>query len=107
MANPGVNRAITKDGGTYNKLQRPDNYLMPTTSNLPSLVAGGTIPPPSSKRKRADDVVPGVKRARPEGGSATGNRDYGMRAMLPAAEDEEQISDDSTSEALAYLRSVR
>ncbi|KAF1841434.1 uncharacterized protein K460DRAFT_318378 [Cucurbitaria berberidis CBS 394.84] len=112
MASPGVNLAVTKDGGVYNKLQRPDNYLVPTTARLPPLAAAVPPTPYTSKRKRGQDDVPGGKRARAEDKfaqtkSGSTGRECGMRTMLPGANEEEQLSDDSTSEALAYLRSVR
>jgi hypothetical protein len=124
MAGSGVNLATTKDGGSYNKLQRPTNYL-----------TSGAIPPPknalkpeaqnptnASKRKREHaDTDPKQKRTRTEQNappkpgprpSAANNEqsrdtESGMRAMLPGLDDHEYSSDDGTSEALAYLRNVR
>lgn len=103
MADAGVNLAITRDGGTYNKLQRPDNYLMGATAQLPPLPALNA-PQNSSKRKRDQEVAPDIKRARNE--NKKNEEDLGMRTMLPSLDDEEH-SDDATNEALAYLRSVR
>ena len=115
MSNLGVNLAVTKDGETYNKLQRPDGYLI-STQPPP------TSPPPASpttysgKRKCAQEEVPEVKRARIERNTAHSKRrprvldsyqEYGTRTVLPGLDGEEQLSDESTSEALAYLHSVR
>ena len=33
MAGPRTNLAVTKDGGTYNKLQRPDNLFDELTAS--------------------------------------------------------------------------
>ncbi len=67
----------------------------------------------STKRKREQDAASDGKRLRvdkktglPSGGGFM--RESGMRAMLPGLDnDEGQLSDSSTNEALAYLRSVR
>jgi hypothetical protein len=115
MSTVGVNLAVTKDGETYNKLQRPDGYL--TSTQPPS------IPPPTAspaahggKRKCAQEEVPDVKRARIERSAAQSKKrpraidsyqEYGTRTVLPGLDGEEQSSDESTSEALAYLHSVR
>ncbi|CAO2657671.1 Nn.00g037970.m01.CDS01 [Neocucurbitaria sp. VM-36] len=113
MASSGFNLAVTKDGGAYNKLQRPDDYLLPTTvSHLPPL--GAVVPPTaySGKRKRGQDAAPGSKRARADASFArtiagATVKECGMRPMLPGGNEDEQLSDDSTNEALAYLRGVR
>jgi hypothetical protein len=110
MAGSGVNLAITKDGGSYNKLQRPQDYLTANTAFPPpkdvSLVdvAGPTINP---KRKREQtDGTSKSKRKRQE--QETVQTDLcGMRTTLPGLDDEDFASDDSTSNAIAYLRSVR
>ena len=115
MSTLGVNLAITKDGATYNKLQRPNGYLTSTQpSSIPSLTASPAVT--SGKRKFAQEQVPEVKRARIEHNTAhskKGSRvldsyqEYGTRTVLPGLDGEEQLSDESTSEALAYLHSVR
>lgn len=108
MATPGMNFAVTKDGGVYNKLQRPDDYLVPTASRLPPLAA----PPYSGKRKRGGQGDTPKKCARTDAIFVRTNigatdKGCGMRTGLPGGSEEEQLSDDSTSEALAYIRSVR
>ncbi|OAL57037.1 hypothetical protein IQ07DRAFT_675140 [Pyrenochaeta sp. DS3sAY3a] len=105
MATSGANLAVTKDGGAYNKLRRPDDYLMGTTAPLPPPLPAARGPEKSSKRKWEQEVTPDVKRPRPE--NKKYGEDTGMRTMLPSFEDEGQSSDESTKEALAYLRSVR
>jgi len=113
------NLAVTKDGQAYNKLQRPDNYLDPATPLPPSLPAATPPTTHSSKRKLGKDATPGNKRFKANGdraypaydrtrlGASGPPNDCGMRTMLPGLDDEEQLSDDSMNEALAYLRGVR
>lgn len=115
MAGPGVNLAITKDGGTYNKLQRPQDYLMsaitaPPPKKLP--IADTTSSTSAGKRKREHaNLTSKHKRTRMEHDSTSKERtrviDCGMRTILPGLDDEEHSSDDSIGEALAYLRNVR
>jgi hypothetical protein len=120
MAGPRTNLAVTKDGGTYNKLQRPENFL-----------DGSAALNQANERKRERAAVD-----RPAAGPASGNKrakthhtgsvanasqssndkhqrhnagpisECGMRMTLPIDEEEEH-SDESMGEALAYLRSVR
>jgi hypothetical protein len=122
---PGVNLATTKDGGTYNKLQRPLDYLMSPTAPPPP-------PPPkntpladttcASKRKLEHaNFAPTSKRTRTgedstrvrslQSGIASKEQsrvlDCGMKTTLPGLDDERYSSDEETSEALAYLRNVR
>ncbi|KAF1947240.1 hypothetical protein EJ02DRAFT_449831 [Clathrospora elynae] len=120
MATLGVNLAVTKDGETYNKLKRPDDYLLSPSPHPPHLAVASPSAFHSGKRKREQDGAAGSKRARAERNS-TGHsagskgrfpssdpaREYGMRTMLPGLDAEDQLSDDSTSEAVAYLHSVR
>ena len=115
MSNLGVNLAVTKDGETYNKLQRPDGYLI-STQPLPTSPPAASPTTYSGKRKCAQEEVPEVKRARIERNTAHSKRrprvldsyqEYGTRTVLPGLDGEEQLSDESTSEALAYLHSVR
>jgi hypothetical protein len=110
---PGINLATTKDGGTYNKLQRPEDYLMPATAPPP-------LPPPkntplsdtayTSKRK-LEHANFSAARKRTKVGAASKEQcrdvDYGMKTTLPGLDDEQYSSDEGTSEALAYLRDVR
>jgi hypothetical protein len=110
MLGPGSNRAVTKDGGAYNKLQRPQNYMMPS-SHPPTPKATPPTKPLSetsaSKRKR--DQVNGAskhKRARVEQ-DGEDDTHHGMRSLLPGLDDEGHTSDEGISEALAYLRNVR
>jgi hypothetical protein len=115
MSTLGVNLAVTKDGEAYNKLQRPDGYLI---STQPAPTKPPTAPPTAhgAKRKCAQEDVPEVKRARIERNTAHSKKrpraldsyqEYGTRTVLPGLDGEEQSSDESTSEALAYLHSVR
>lgn len=120
MAGPRANLAVTKDGETYNKLQRPDDFL-DRSAGFDQI----------NDRKRERAAVD-----RPNAGPASGNKrakthhtisatnflqssndkhqyrgvgpvsECGMRMTLPVDE-EDQHSDDSMGEALAYLRSVR
>ncbi|RYN81553.1 hypothetical protein AA0117_g1884 [Alternaria alternata] len=115
MSNLGVNLAVTKDGETYNKLQRPDGYLI-STQPPPTSPPAASPTTYSGKRKCAQEEVPEVKRARIERNTAHSKRrprvldsyqEYGTRTVLPGLDGEEQLSDESTSEALAYLHSVR
>lgn len=112
MASSGLNSAVTKDGEVYNKLQRPDDYLDAATCRPPPLATANPPAPYSSKRKRGQVAASGRKRTRAgvifvrtNAGHTT--EEGGMRTVLSAGSEEEQLSDDSTSEALAYLRSVR
>ncbi|KAH7078550.1 hypothetical protein FB567DRAFT_572061 [Paraphoma chrysanthemicola] len=110
MAGSGVNLAVTKDGGSYNKLQRPQDYLT-ASAPVPPLEDALPVETPEStsqfKRKRE-----------PTDGSSTSKRkrqvqdtsqldSCGMRTTLPGLDDEDFASDDSTNDAMAYLRSVR
>jgi hypothetical protein len=125
MAGSGVNLATTRDGGSYNKLQRPENYLMSSI----------TVPPPAkaqltdalssthaSKRKREQDSdisrnqrvrlgKDAAEMEKPRPGNTNKERqrgtDCGMRTMLPGLDDEGNSSDEGIGEALAYLRDVR
>jgi hypothetical protein len=120
MAASRVNLAVTKDGEAYNKLQRPDDYLIsvppdqrPSTTASPSTLHTG-------KRKCDQNDEPGSKRARAErnitqklthnkGRSRTQDSasELDARTVLPVLDGEGQLSDDDTNEAQAYLRSVR
>lgn len=124
MAGSGVNLATTKDGGTYNKLQRPQDYLMATT-NLPPRKSAPRASASSltfaGKRKHdpADNTFK-HKRARPEeeeqgaddfsDWAASNKRSRrtqnGILLELPGLEGD-CSSDDGIGEALAYLRDVR
>lgn len=120
MAGPRANLAVTKDGETYNKLQRPENYLN-----------GTAISSKADERKRelaaVDDptteTISKNKRAKTTHVAATASNfsrsndkhpyrnntqiaDYGMRSTLPIDDEAAEHSDDSL-EAFAYLRSVR
>lgn len=112
MAGAGVNLAITKDGGAYNKLQRPDDYLITSGPQRPPLLAVERPPENANKRKREQDAPLRNKRSKQSlGYSHDGNGqpalDFGQKMGLPSGGDEDEFSDDSTSAALAYLRSVR
>jgi hypothetical protein len=123
MAGSGVNFAITKDGGAYNKLQRPQDYLMTATALPPPKNAthgGAPSQTSTSKRKHenADNTLK-HKRSRPKREEAenvdsrpgTANKSsrrtkFGIQVELPGL-DGDCSSDDDIGEALAYLRSVR
>ncbi|KAH7381668.1 hypothetical protein BKA66DRAFT_570794 [Pyrenochaeta sp. MPI-SDFR-AT-0127] len=112
MATTNLNFAVTKDGETYNKLQRPDDYLTSPTSHPPPRIATTFLPGHQNKRKRGQNDASGNKRMKEEHNLSRPNnggpvRECGMRAMLPGVDDDEQHSDNSTNEAIAYLRSVR
>jgi hypothetical protein len=134
MSRSGINMAVTKDGGTYNKLRRPDDFLAATTTR-PSPVEELDSPSVSTgdlnKRKLEQAEIsdseyedePEAKRQK-DGqvfkASLTSQkplatdprrikrpvRDCGMQSMFPGMDDEDS-SDEGTKEALAYLRSVR
>ncbi|KAF2034423.1 hypothetical protein EK21DRAFT_56417 [Setomelanomma holmii] len=110
MVGPGVNLAITKDGGTYNKLQRPPDYLtarsVPSPPNIVSSAdTGNSIPLHKRKRELASTAFKSKRTKRDQDLVQTDA--CGMRAMLPGLDDEDLSSDDSTGHAIAYLRSVR
>ncbi|KAF2820009.1 hypothetical protein CC86DRAFT_471661 [Ophiobolus disseminans] len=118
MVGPGINLATTKDGEMYNKLQRPSQtYLASTAPPLPPTkpLAASLSPSTTTKRKREClDTSLGHKRSRLEERKAgmdvnriLRGKDCGMQTTLPSLDDEEHSSDDSTCEAMAYLRSVR
>ncbi|KAF2625943.1 hypothetical protein BU25DRAFT_412188 [Macroventuria anomochaeta] len=119
MAGSRANLAVTKDGETYNKLQRPDNFLeksaVLTQANerkRERAAVDGPIAGPASGNKRAkthhtDSTVNILQSSsdKHQHRSAGPVSECGMRMTLPI--DEDQHSDDSLGEALAYLRSVR
>lgn len=121
MAGPRANLAVTKDGGTYNKLQRPDDLFDESTAMRKTnerkrdrAAVDRSIVGPASGNKRAKAQHSGPAPAAPQ--SSSDSRQYrsaapvgecGMRMTLPIDEEEAQYSDDSMGEALAYLRSVR
>ncbi|KAF7444753.1 hypothetical protein A1F99_113060 [Pyrenophora tritici-repentis] len=116
MANSGVNLAVTKDGETYNKLQRPSDYLTSTQSTPPPLGAVSSSAVTNSKRKRDQNDESGNKRLRNDGSvqnykgrsrASQAYQEHGIQTVLPGLDGEEQLSDESTGEALAYLQSVR
>lgn len=114
MSTSGVNLAITKDGETYNKLSRPDDYLASTQLPPPS---GSAVPAISgSKRKHEHESASETKRAKTglnasrskvRGRANDEFREPGVRSVLPGLEGEEHLTDESIDEAVAYLRSVR
>lgn len=119
MAGPRSNLAVTKDGETYNKLQRPDDFLHKTAATNQAnerkrerAVGDGVVASPGSSNKRTKthhtdsrdkELQPSEDRRQHR--SAGTVSECGMRTTLPI--DEEEHSDDFTEEALAYLRSVR
>ncbi|KAF1913571.1 hypothetical protein BDU57DRAFT_479894 [Ampelomyces quisqualis] len=124
MTGAGVNLATTKDGGSYNKLQRPTDYLMPGAVPPPKNALSPEAPNPTNpskrkreqadpaseqKRSRTEQKTPKQHDSRPSATNKEQSRDTesGMRTMLPGLDDHEYSSDDGTSEALTYLRNVR
>ncbi|KAH8698069.1 hypothetical protein GQ44DRAFT_779267 [Phaeosphaeriaceae sp. PMI808] len=100
MTGRGINLAVTKDGGAYNKLQRPHNYLSSATNpplapkNIPRTEA---LP---AKRKHEHTAAISIyKRHKLE-------QEPGMRPVL-GCDIEGHSSDGSIDEALTYLRDVR
>lgn len=121
MAGPRANLAVTKDGETYNKLQRPNDFLDQSAASkqanerkrergaLDTPVAG---PLTGNKRAKTQHVGLTVKAPqssddRHQHRSSGPIAECGMRTTLPIDEEEAQYSDDSLGDALAYLRSVR
>jgi hypothetical protein len=126
----GVNQAITENGEKYNKLARPDSFLASLAVKVSTKEDASAASPQllgSTKRTldEADidhetrDETPISKRSRIQNTKRSSSNtkkgsnkhqpvtdDYGMHSMFPGMIDENG-SDDETSEALAYLRSVR
>jgi hypothetical protein len=129
-----VNATITSHGARYNKLKRPDDFLTATT--LANEGTESNFTPPTATIKRTlddadlsddeDDVIEELhKRPRLQNfqgnarkqntgngqGRSKGHRpttgENGMQSMFPGMIDDGNISDESTNEALAYLRGVR
>ncbi|EMD65332.1 hypothetical protein COCSADRAFT_35389 [Bipolaris sorokiniana ND90Pr] len=116
MAASGVNLAVTKDGESYNKLSRPDDYLISTQPPPPSASAVPALAIPGSKRKHEQENASETKRAKTDRnnsrakGKSRANeqfRELGVRSVLPGLGGEEHLTDESIDEAVAYLRSVR
>lgn len=116
MAGPRVNLAVTKDGETYNKLQRPGDFLEKSAALVPmnERKREHTTASPASCNKRSktqhlDSIANSSQSSsdKHQYRSACPISECGMRMTLPIDEVDEEYSDDSTGEALAYLRSVR
>ena len=120
MAGPRTNLAVTKDGGTYNKLQRPDNLFDELTASEANerkrerAAVDAPIVVPRLENKRAKTQHSGsisaalsVSNDSPQYRSGAPVGECGMRMTFPIDEEDLQDSDDSLGEALAYLRSVR
>jgi hypothetical protein len=110
MAGPGVNLAVTKDGGSYNKLQRPQDYLTVTTPAPPLEDALPVEAPESTsqvKRKREPTDSSFTSKRKRQEQDMSQTDPCGMRTTLPGLDDDDFASDDSTNDAMAYLRSVR
>lgn len=126
MPHTGVNLAVTEDGAAYNKLRRPDDYLESLTAeHMPKR----ELPPAKRKLEAVaadlhDNAEPSTKRPREEsaprvaanpGRLARDSRrverpvkENGMQTMFPGLDDDSASdADDTTRDALAYLRSVR
>ncbi|KAF2438710.1 hypothetical protein P171DRAFT_525835 [Karstenula rhodostoma CBS 690.94] len=128
MPQPGANLAVTEDGAAYNKLRRPDDYLEsltaqhPPKSELPpakrkfEAVAAADLDgdeEPTTKRSREENAprataIPGRALARDTRHVERPAKENGMQTMFPGLDDDSASdADDTTREALAYLRSVR
>lgn len=121
MAGPRTNLAVTKDGGTYNKLQRPNNLfddeLTASKANerkreRAAVDAPTSVPRLDNKRAKIQHSGPktaafSVSNDSPKYRSGAPVGECGMRMTFPIDEEDAQDSDDSLGEALAYLRSVR
>ncbi|EUC28136.1 hypothetical protein COCCADRAFT_109955 [Bipolaris zeicola 26-R-13] len=116
MAASGANLAVTKDGETYNKLSRPDDYLISAQPPPPSASGVPALAIPGSKRKHEQENASDTKRAKTDRNNSRAKgklrtneqfREPGVRSVLPGLEGEEHLTDESIDEAVAYLRSVR
>lgn len=122
MAGSRTNLAVTKDGETYNKLQRPNDFLGRSAAavqanerkrehgELGADLSGPFLGSKRAKTKRVGHTLNSAQssddRSQYRGGGPIA--ECGMRTTLPLDADEEaQYSDDSLGEAMAYLRSVR
>lgn len=123
MAGPRTNLAVTKDGETYNKLQRPTDFLDRSAAamqanerkrehgeldaDLPGSFTGSKRAKTQHTGQASNAAQSFDDRSQYRGGGPIA--ECGMRTTLPidAEEEEAQYSDDSLGEALAYLRSVR
>lgn len=127
MSQPGGNLAVTEDGAAYNKLRRPDDYLESLTARPPPK---SELPPAKRKFEAVatanfeDDQEPHSKRSREQNAPSTATisgralsdarramraeKENGMQTMFPGLDDDSASDvDDTTRDALAYLRSVR
>jgi hypothetical protein len=105
-----LNLAVTKDGESYNKLRRPDDYLMSTPHNVSPSTTASSPTIHTGKRKGEQDMEfvnkrPKTGRKRPR--KPESSWDTGMETVLPGLYGEVQATDESMSEAIAYLQSVR
>ncbi|KAF2476309.1 uncharacterized protein BDR25DRAFT_339367 [Lindgomyces ingoldianus] len=116
MSWSGVNMATTQGGEKYNKLARPDYYVASLSRKRPESETrhepSDDEPPPkrsrqnNSSRKENDSPRRSPGSVKSSEVHAPIDADCGMRYGFPGL-DESDVSDDSTNEALAYLRSVR
>jgi hypothetical protein len=105
-----LNLAVTKDGDSYNKLRRPDDYLMSTSRNASPLTTASSPTIHIGKRKSEQDMMSVNKRpktGRERSRNPESAWDTGMKTVLPGLYGEDQSTDESMSEAIAYLQSVR
>ncbi|KAJ8110705.1 hypothetical protein OPT61_g6512 [Boeremia exigua] len=118
MAGGRANLAVTKDGETYNKLQRPDDFLDDSGAAngrkreravIDRPTAGPTSGNKRTKTHHDGSTANSISSSddRHHYGSAAAIAECGMRFTLPIDDEEAYGSDDSLGEALAYLRSVR
>jgi hypothetical protein len=130
----GVNTAVTRDGEKYNKLKRPDDFLTaapiekatvksdPTPSNgaCKRTLDDADITDQDSTEEQAkrprfiisqDTLGKNGKQNKSQGKGKTiyraTNGESSMQSMFPGMIDSGDLSDESTNEALAYLRGVR
>lgn len=128
MAAVGPNLAVTRDGARYNKLTRPDDFIAGLAAPNPDIEEAPVSAPrktTESTKRTLDEADNGDgsegeesrKRTRIARGTVNSksrskarqplDMDYGMHSMFPGMVDDGDMSDESTNEALAYLRSVR
>ncbi|ORY00459.1 hypothetical protein BCR34DRAFT_112415 [Clohesyomyces aquaticus] len=109
MEKSRVNLAVTQDGTSYNKLKRPDDYVAGLARKRPEPEANENLSEEEPQPKRAKQNGSSKRRAAvvdPKEVRVPVDPECGMRFGLPV-QDDGYSSDETTNEALAYLRNVR